>query len=281
MMICDSQIHLWQDDSPERPWPPGGKERLENGLHRNESMGAAEMIGLMDADGIDRAVIAPPSWAGNRVDYALDSAAAFPGRFAITPWLPLNDPAAGNASLAEWKDQPDIKGARFTLFTPEDRAMLKDGTADWYWEYAQANDFPTLILLPQERELLEDVATRYPGARIIIDHLGVVGVTGDAIAQPIEWLISMARFPNVSVKASAAPGLSEEDFPFADVNPYVIRVIEAFGPARCYWGTDITRLFHKGGYKECVAQFTDHLGLSEGDQELIMGRALCDALGWD
>lgn len=281
MMICDSQIHLWEDDRPDRPWPAGGKERLASGAHRTETMGADEMIGLMDADGVDRAIIAPPSWAGTSTDYALESAAKYPGRFAITPWLPLDKPEEGRKLLAAWQDEPAIKGARFTLFSPEDRAMLKDGTADWYWEYAQENDFPTLILLPAEREILADVAGRFPGARIIIDHLGVVGVSGAAIAEPIDQLIAMARFPNVSVKASAAPGLSEEAFPYADVNPYVIRVIEAFGPERCYWGTDITRLFHKGGYKECIAQFTDHLGLSAGDLELIMGRALCNALAWD
>ena len=280
MMICDSQIHLWQEDRPDRPWPPGGKERLAGGLHRNAAMGAEEIIGLMDAGAIDRAIIAPPSWEGNRTDYAFEVAEKYPDRFAVTPWLPLDDPAEGRKRLAAWQGRPAVRAARFTLFSPEDRAMLKDGTADWYWQHAQEHDLPTLILLPQEREILKDIATRYPGARIIIDHLGVVGVSGAAIAEPIEQLISMARFPNISVKASASPGLSEEDFPYADINPYLIRVIEAFGPARCYWGTDITRLFHKGAYEDFVAHFTDHLGLSEADQELIMGRALCEALGW-
>ena len=174
-------------------------------------MEVEEMIDLMDEGGIDRAVIAPPSWAGNRLDYALECAEKYSGRFAITPSLPLNDPAEGRKRLAAWDEVPAVMGARFTLFTDADRTMLKDGTADWYWEYAQQNDFLTLVLLPQEQEILEDVAERYPGARIIVDHLGVVGVTGDKIAGPIDWLVSMARFPNVSVKASAAPGLSEEE----------------------------------------------------------------------
>jgi predicted TIM-barrel fold metal-dependent hydrolase len=37
----------------------------------------------MDAAGVDRAVIVPPTWAGDSNDWALDLAAQYPKRFAV------------------------------------------------------------------------------------------------------------------------------------------------------------------------------------------------------
>jgi len=46
-----------------------------------------------------------------------------------------------------------------------------------------------------------------------------------------------------------------------------------------FWGTDITRM--PCSWRECVTMFTEELPwLSARDQELVMGRALCDWLDW-
>ena len=56
-------------------------------------------------------------------------------------------------------------------------------------------------------------------------------------------------------------------------------MVDAFGPSRVFWGSDLTRL--PCTYRECVTHFTEELDwLSGNDLELVMGRAICDWIGW-
>ncbi len=58
------------------------------------------------------------------------------------------------------------------------------------------------------------------------------------------------------------------------------QAIDAFGPERFFWGTDITRM--PCSYRQCVTMFTEELPwLSGRDLELVMGRAVCAWIGWD
>jgi L-fuconolactonase len=63
-MITDAQVHIFEADTPEHPWPrePGRT------APRLPSFSAERMIGAMDAIGVDRAVIVPPVWAGDSND---------------------------------------------------------------------------------------------------------------------------------------------------------------------------------------------------------------------
>jgi hypothetical protein len=56
-------------------------------------------------------------------------------------------------------------------------------------------------------------------------------------------------------------------------------LVDAFGPRRCFWGTDITRM--PCSYRQCVTMFTEELAWLKGrDLELVMGHAICAWLGW-
>ena len=69
-MIVDAQAHLWKAESPDWPWVPGRKPQLP------EPFTIEKLVPLMDEAGVDRVVIVPPSWPGDRNDYALEAAQA-------------------------------------------------------------------------------------------------------------------------------------------------------------------------------------------------------------
>ncbi|HTD89539.1 MAG TPA: hypothetical protein VK663_02670, partial [Burkholderiales bacterium] len=72
---------------------------------------------------------------------------------------------------------------------------------------------------------------------------------------------------------------TSDPYPFRSVHPYLRQVYDAFGPKRIFWGTDFSRLTCT--YREAITMFTEELPwLSAGDKEWIMGRALCQWLGW-
>jgi predicted TIM-barrel fold metal-dependent hydrolase len=92
-------------------------------------------------------------------------------------------------------------------------------------------------------------------------------------------LLALARYPNVAIKASAAPFYSAETYPYRDIHPYLRQLYESFGAERMFWGTDITRM--PCTWRECITMFTEELTwLSDRDKELTMGRALCEWLEW-
>ena len=67
-MIVDAQAHLWKAESDDWKWVPGRKPQLP------EPFTIEKLVALMDEAGVDRAVIVPPSWPGDRNDYGLEAA---------------------------------------------------------------------------------------------------------------------------------------------------------------------------------------------------------------
>src|SRR5512132_3586564 len=84
--IVDAQVHLWKAESPDWPWVPGVPPQLP------EPFTIEKLVPMMDDAGVDRAVIVPPSWPGDRNDYALEAVKRYPTRFRVMGKLPLQDP---------------------------------------------------------------------------------------------------------------------------------------------------------------------------------------------
>jgi predicted TIM-barrel fold metal-dependent hydrolase len=276
-MIIDCQVHLWTAETPERPWPAWG----HSVAHLKEPLTYPKMLSLMDEAGVDRAVIVPPSWEGDRVDYALEAAARHPHRFAVMGRIALDDPGSSKL-LSSWKSQPGLLGIRLT-FTYGKESWLEDGTTDWFWPAAEEADIPVMVHPQQWMSKIAEIAERHPKLRLIIDHMGLsVHIARDnKIGETIERTAGLAKFPNIFVKLSNAPSYSSESYPFRDMHPHIRRVVEAFGAQRCFWGTDLTLRYNKCSYPERVTMFTKEMSfLSEQDKEWIMGRAIQQCLGW-
>jgi hypothetical protein len=102
------------------------------------------------------------------------------------------------------------------------------------------------------------IAERHPQLTLIVDHMGVTAdlVKAGKLAGAIDQTPLLAKYPNVSVKLSAAPNYSMESYPFRDFLPHIRRLFDAYGPQRCYWGTDITNGFDRATYRQRVTHFT-------------------------
>ena len=274
-MIVDSQVHIWKPDSPDWPWVPGMKPQLP------EPFSIEKLVALMDEAGVDRVVIVPPSWPGDRNDYGLEAAKRYPNRFAVMGRLPLKDPKSA-ALLPTWKQQPGMLGVRVTFLGPA-APWVTDGTADWFWPAAEKAKMPVMFLVAGMPPEFVKIAERHPGLPLIIDHMSLTADVKErnAIPAALANVVAMAKFPNVSCKLSGTPGISSEAYPFKDVSDHIKRVFDAFGPRRCHWGTDMTNSFAKATYKQRVTHFTEELKfLSEDDKDWVMGKSILAKLGW-
>jgi predicted TIM-barrel fold metal-dependent hydrolase len=273
-LIVDAQVHLWKGETPDWPWVPGSKPQLP------EPFAIEKLVPLMDEAGVDRVVVVPPSWPGDRNDYALEAAQRYPDRFRVMGRIPFKNPQSAEL-LPKWKEQPGMLGVRLT-FLGAAGAWLADGTADWFWPAAEKAGLPVMFLAPGNMPAFIPIAERHPQLTLIIDHMSLsTSLAYERIPQAIEQTVALARFPNVSVKLSGTPAVSSEPYPFRDMTAHLKRCFDAFGPQRCYWGTDITNSFDKATYKQRISHFTDELDfLSEEDKDWVMGRAILARLGW-
>ena len=283
-MITDAQVHLYEVDTPERPWPRDA-DRVGAPAKHAASFTAEEMIGSMDAIGVDRAVVVPPVWAGEDNGYALSAATRYEGRFAVMGRL---DPYAPDSPerLEHWLEHPHMRGIRmsgrwYTTPTGVD-AALGDPQLEWYWAACERLGIPIALLTRRFSTDVARIAERHPDLALLIDHLG----TGDSHVPTerfasLDDLIALARFPRMYVKLGTAPARSDQAFPFADVHPYLRRMHQAFGAQRMLWEADITQLTKQNTYAECLRLWQEGLPfLSGDDRDWILGRTAAEVLQW-
>jgi len=274
MLIVDAQVHIWAASTPQRPWPARHKP------HREVPLGKDELLREMNAAGVNRAVLVPPSWEGEYNDLVLAAAQAHPDRFAVMGRIDPEAPGARDL-VPGWRKQTGMLGLRFTFHRPGLREQLTEGRVDWLWAAAEKAGVPVMILAPHAlAHFIDRIAERHPGLRIVMDHLGLEsGKKDDEAFAEFDRLLPLAKRPNVAAKASGLPAFVTDTYPYCWLHPYLRKVYDAFGPQRLFWGTDLSRL--PCTYRQGVAMFTEAIPwLTASDKDWIMGRGICEWLGW-
>jgi predicted TIM-barrel fold metal-dependent hydrolase len=266
MSIVDAHIHLWAKGTPRA-------------AHRQQPYSKDQALADMDAAGVDAAVIQPPAWDPDANRIALDAAASDPRRFAVLGNFSLED-AYARQRLQGWKSQPGMLGLRYIFNEPRHAAWLEGHELDWLWSSAERLQIPIALAAAAHLPLVGLVAKRYPGLRLLIDHLGVpLGATGAKAFAHIAQLEALARLANVAVKATGVPAYATDEYPYRSVHAELRRIFDAFGPRRFFWGTDITKM--PCSWRRCVTLFTEELPwLPAAERPQVMGDALCEWIGW-
>ncbi len=271
MLIVDSQIHIWKDakmSAHHRQIPTYSKE---------------DALKEMAAAGVDAAVLHPPSTLGEAMnELSVEAVKAHPDKFCILGNFDLQAPNKEEI-VRNWRRRPGMLGFRFTFNQPHQQSWWTDGSLDWFWAACEREGLPVGLLAGGHMAAFGRIAERHPGLKLHIDHYGRAGggtgVTDAAAFADLSDMLGLAKLPNVGVKLSGAPSYSSEPYPFRNVQQYTRQIVDAFGPERCFWGTDITRM--PCSYRQCVTMFTEEMPWLKGrDLELVMGRAVCEWIGW-
>jgi predicted TIM-barrel fold metal-dependent hydrolase len=250
--------------------------------HLPVPLDAQTVIKMMDEAGVDRAILVPPSLEGDRNDLCLQAARDYPSRFAVMGRLQLESPKAPER-LKEMKAQRGMPGVRLTFHRDNDRPLLTNGAADWFWPAAEASNVPVMVHAPERLPQVAEIARRHPKLTLIIDHMGFARETSDGKAGAgADRVLALAKYPNVSVKVSASPCYSSEPYPFRNLHQPLRRIIEGFGVRRAFWGSDVSRVLARCTYRQAVTMFTEELDfLSKSDLEWVMGRGILELLHWE
>ena len=277
MAIIDSQVHVYEANTPKRPWHsvPNWPAHVTGD----------EMVAAMDKVGVDGAIfISAFSMYRYDASYMVEVQRAHPGRFGLVKPVNPDDPAVADV-IADWKKSPGAVGIRIIVTKEPGRERdATDPGLDRILRAAARCDLPVNFLCWGNLDTGTALIDRHPDTRFIIDHLGIMQPrTPPAPPQPwadLPKVLALAKRPNVVIKVSGACTLSHEPYPYPDIWDPLARVFDAWGFDRCLWGTDWTRAFAVVNYEQAVEPFRLTDRLSDSERAMLMGGACARAYGW-
>src|SRR5271163_516114 len=165
MAIIDSQVHVYDANTPKRPWhsvpnwPP--------------HVTGDEMVAAMNKVGVDGAIfISAFSMYQYDASYAVEVQRAHPGRFALVKPVDPDDPKVADV-IADWMKTPGTVGIRI-IMTKEAKREPDDPGLDRILRAAVQHDFPVNVLFWGNVDAGTALIDRHPDTRFIIDHLGIL-----------------------------------------------------------------------------------------------------------
>jgi len=276
MPVIDSQVHVYEANTPRRPWatvpnwPP--------------SVNGDEMVAAMDKVGVDGAIfISAFSMYEYDASYAVEVQRAHPGRFGLVKPVDPLDPAVADV-IADWKKTPGAVGIRIMMVKERKNDPDHPGI-ERIARAAVKHDFPVNMLCWGNLEAGTSLIDRYPDTRFILDHLGIMQPRTPEARAPQPWadlpkVLDLAKRRNVVIKVSGACTLSQKPYPYPDIWDPLKRVFDAWGMDRCLWGTDWTRAFAVVNYEQAVEPFRLTDRLSRDEKAMLMGGACAKAYAW-
>jgi predicted TIM-barrel fold metal-dependent hydrolase len=91
-----------------------------------------------------------------------------------------------------------------------------------------------IFLAPHQVRQIADMAQRFPGVNIVVDHMAMIDITASD-DDGFGPLLDLARHPNVYVRTSLHNPSKTKQPPFRDVWPFLRRLYDRFGPRRLVW----------------------------------------------
>ncbi|HEY8291130.1 MAG TPA: amidohydrolase family protein [Thermomicrobiales bacterium] len=267
--IVDTHMHVWKIDPPRYTLE---QTLLDVSLPTMDAP-IEDVLADNATAGVTHTVLVQPSTSGWNNRYVVESAVAHPSLFAAHGLIDP-DSRTNAADLREWMAE-GMAGFRLNMVRDRDPAWVSASRNHALWETAQERGAVINVQMhpPQAWRLLE-IATRYPGVKVIVDHLGKPDITEPPPYKQFSTILALSDLPNTYVKVSALSLASRtKEYPYRDVFPWVKMLYDAFGAARLLWGTGYPGARRALPLDKELAIITQHLPfLLEDDTRWILGR---------
>lgn len=265
MPIVDAHPHIY---SPDRKAYPAIAEPWEPG----EPASAEDLKLKMDVVGVDRAVfIQTGTFYGHDNRYIMAAAKEHADWACGVVTLDPDDHSHVDL-LEEAVTSSNIRGMRGTA---DSINRISSPNVYRLWSKAMDLGIPVNCMVMDDLDRvpeIERIAQDLGGLKIVIDHCLMLN-TRQRTEETLLALDRLARLPNVYAKLTSGTHGSYRVYPYVDMHGPLKRVIEAFGPDRCVWGSNFPNaLWSKGAsYAQNLHLFVKELGLSLPDKADILG----------
>jgi len=297
-MIIDAHAHIIPKIAGQREsfkTEPGkyGKVRIGNYEEQtlppfliDSSFNIEMLLHMMNYSGIDKAVLLQNPFFGSINEEVAEAIHTFPDRFIGTIQV---DPLSDNA----------IEIIQ-NFLTPKQSTLKFELSHGWGWSgihpglkidspgfiriWELVSELGLQVIIDPGRidnpgyqvEIFETIAQRYPGVKILIEHLGYLTsdlAENDSAKKYRLDLIHLARIENVFLGFSATNILLNEDYPCPHSLELLKETVSITGANKILWGSDIPTTLTKYTYSQMVDVVVKHAKfLTEEEKEQIMGR---------
>ena len=269
--IIDIHPHIISSDIKRYPLSPLGGE--QSGWSRDRPAALEQLISAMDEAGVDKAAIVQASTSyGYDNSYVADAVASQRGRF--TGVFSVDVLAADAAEEIRYWAGRGLTGLR--LFTtgstmPGQAPWLEDARLLPAWECAGELGIPICVqMTPAAIPQIEKLLKRYPGFRVIIDHLTKPPIEDGPPYAGASFLFELARYGNLFLKLTTR-NVVEARRGKATPESFFSRLVQEFGASRIAWGSNYPA--SEGTLAQFVTEAKKALAaLPQQDQEWILCR---------
>ncbi len=268
-LIVDTHMHAWKIDPPRYTL----EQTLVDVPLPTTDATIEDVLADNEAAGVTHTVLVQPSTSGWNNRYVVESAVARPHLFAAHGLIDP-DGQTNAANLREWM-AAGMAGFRLNMVRDRDPAWVSASRNYTLWETAQELGAVINVQMhPSQAWRLREIAHRYPGVKVIVDHLGKPDITEPPPYAQFANILALSNLPNIYVKVSALSLASRtKEYPYRDVFLWVKMLYEAFGASRLLWGTGYPGAHRALPLDKELAIITQHLPfLLEDDKQWILGR---------
>jgi predicted TIM-barrel fold metal-dependent hydrolase len=261
----DCHAHIYAEDENKYPTivdpkrPPVGAGTVAH-LEREMNQGGVRFVTAIQTSSYYR-------W-DNR--FTTDSAKANRSFMVAVVTLDPDDPASPEL-LKKYVTEYNARGLRSV---PAKSGRMDDIGVERLWDAADRLKIVINVLTgPHHRGQVESLARRHRGLPVVIDHCFNLSA-GNSLESTLEAVCTLAELPNVHAKLTFVPTGSAEPYPCRDMHKACYRVIEAFSPNRCVWGSNFPCELWcpEISYAQHLRIFAEELELDKASKEAILGK---------
>ncbi len=268
-MIVDAHHHFWNPARIPQSWMTEEHEAIDRPFEPRD------LEPLLEASGISATVVVQSAADDRDTDYLFELVDETPWVGAVTAWCRLDDVDVARRRLGELAERPKLRAIRHLIHQePDSHWLLRDEVQ------------PALAMLEERGLLLElpavfpdhlgdvpELARRYPGLILVVDHLAKPPIGGGAMAAWQALLEDAAACVNVVAKVSGLNTMVRRlDWDAGDLEPAVRVALDAFGSDRLVFGSDWPVALLNGSYESVVRETAEAIRSVAGrDSDAILG----------
>jgi L-fuconolactonase len=237
-MVVDAHHHLWDPSHREYPWMAG--DELAPIRRRFD---AADLKPLLHASGIERSVVVQTVSSLKETHEFLQAAADNDFIAGVVGWVDLTDRSVAKtlAGLKQRKGGSFLVGIRHQVHDePDPEWLLREDVQNGIAAVGEAGLVYDLLVRTRELPAALETVKRHPDMRFVIDHAAKPRIAAGPRDEAWEKALApLADYTNVTCKVSGL--VTEADWKTwtpQQLEPYVNRVLEWFGPERSMFGSD-------------------------------------------
>lgn len=267
--IIDAHQHVWDPVRADYGWLAQEPAAI------NRAFMLDDVLPELRAAGVDRVVHVQSADNIEDTELMRASAARHEEVAAIVAYAPLERPDEVARLAESWRDDSLMVGVRNLIHNmPDPDWLLRPDVGEGLGVLEREGlSFDVVAVLPRHLELVPIIADRYPGLRIVIDHLGKPPIGAESRDPWWDLIAACAEAPNVFGKVSGLyssvgdPGSWTTDA----IAPFFDHALETFGAERLMYGGDWPISVVAGGYSRVwngLRPLTDRLDPSPRERIL-------------